>query len=119
MGTPLTITRGASVVTVAPSLTDEPELLGDENFATELTVSAASRRALPWLPHNSDDTPVFNLCAAAFACGADVVGTPASDSIEFTFHELDALESADAPDSDDDAPKLLGDAGWLDTLSEL
>jgi len=33
----------------------------------------------PWLPNTDESTPLYNLCAAAELCGADMVSTSADD----------------------------------------
>ncbi len=75
----VTFTRDGLSVTATPLLEGEPLITGDTCFAAELTSAMSLVDSDPWLPNTDESTPLYNLCAAAELCGADMVSTSADD----------------------------------------
>jgi len=84
----LTFTRDGVAVTATPMPEGDPILTGDDQFASELRAAFHDSNEGSWLPPMDEDAPVFNLCAAAQACGADRVSTAADDDVPFPFDLL-------------------------------
>lgn len=81
----LTFTREGAVITATPVLEGSPVLAGDELFVNDMENALNTPCTDPWFPPNEEDTPVFNLCAAALVCGADRVGENADTDAPFPF----------------------------------
>lgn len=81
----LTFTRGGAVITATTTTEGAPVLTGDEQFVADMENALRIPCADPWFPPNDEETPVFNLCAAAMICGSDCVGTDSDTDMPFFF----------------------------------
>ena len=81
----ITFTREGQTATATPALEGDPVICGDNPFAWDLRDALIDTHYGSWLPRVGIDTPVYNVCAAAFACGADIVSTRNDADTEFPF----------------------------------
>lgn len=86
MPSSLTFTREGASAVATPVLDGMPVIVGDELFVTDMLNVLSGQCADPWFPPNDEETPVFNLCAAAVVCGADYVSTDTDTDVPFPFY---------------------------------